>query len=207
MPFNQGNGHKYPCEWARGRETRNFKGSSNLRPVDVFDWPLGALNQFNPYLEKVHWLSQFETHVKPSTPKTARLRLPIVVHTLLIDAEQRILLLERENTGFLDGFFTLPGGHLQVKEHVVECAKRECLEETTIEVIELSPSSVMPFMGGIDFLFRVVKWNGEAKIGEPDRCSRIGWFPVVSLPQNVAPFVNKALELDASDDWFHQFEG
>ena len=129
-----------------------------------------------------------------------------MVHTLLIDTEKRILLLERSNTGFLDGFFTLPGGHLQVREHVVDCARRECLEETTIDVIELKPSSVMPFMGGVDFLFRVTKWRGDAQIGEPDRCGRIDWCEIADLPANTAPFVHKALELDATGEWFHQFE-
>ena len=136
-----------------------------------------------------------------------RLRLPVVVHALLIDADKRLLLLERANTGFLDGFFTLPGGHLQQREHAVDCAKRECREETLVDIVELHPSSVMPFMGGIDFLFRATAWTGIAQIGEPERCSGIEWFEIVNLPSNTAPFVYKALELDESNVWFHQFIG
>ena len=51
------------------------------------------------------------------TVDSTRYAIAAVVHTLVWDATgERILLLERANTGFMDGRHTLPGGHLQAGE-------------------------------------------------------------------------------------------
>ena len=42
----------------------------------------------------------------------------IVVHTLVFNAAGELLLLRRANTGFMDGRYTLPGGHRQAGEGV-----------------------------------------------------------------------------------------
>ena len=66
---------------------------------------------------------------------------------------ERILLLERANTGFMDGRHTLPGGHLQAGESFVMAARREVLEETGVELTEIDPCCVLPYDGGVNFVF------------------------------------------------------
>ena len=130
---------------------------------------------------------------------------PIVVHTLIFDDGGRLLLLRRKGTGFMDGYLGPPGGHLQAGETVSNAAMRECKEEVCIEAKAIQPLVVMPFMGGVDFIFEAHEWTGIAEIGEPDKCSEIGWFVPETLPRDAVPFVPKALELRAQKVWYHEY--
>lgn len=112
----------------------------------------------------------------------------------------------RSGTGFMDGYLALPGGHVQEAELIDVAAIRECREEVCIDVLTAIPKCVMPFEGGIDFIFEAKEWVGVPEIGEPDRCSEVGWFNSTQLPAKTAPFVLKAIELRNHDIWYHQFE-
>ena len=83
---------------------------------------------------------------------TTRSRFDIIVHTFVFD-QDRLLLLRRANTGFLDGYYSLPGGHVEAGEEVAGAAVREVAEEARIEILEIEPSIVMPYGDGVDFLF------------------------------------------------------
>ena len=129
----------------------------------------------------------------------------LIVHTFLFDDDGRLLLLRRANTGFLDGLYTLPGGHVDRDEEVARAAVREVREEVGIEIVEVEPVIAMPYRHGVDFLFEARRWRGEARIGEPQLCDDLCWAPVDSLPAPTAPFVVKALELRARGTWYHEF--
>ena len=131
--------------------------------------------------------------------------ISIVVHTIARSARGEILLLERMNTGYMDGFYSLPGGHVEPGESATHAAIREICEESELVVEFVCPRVVMPFDGGVDIIFEAQEWEGVPTIGEPDRCSRIGWFHQHLLPQNVAPFVPKALELIENGVWYFEF--
>ena len=135
---------------------------------------------------------------------TKRSRFDIIVHTFVFD-QDRLLLLRRANTGFLDGYYSLPGGHVEAGEEVAKAAAREVAEEARIEVLEIEPSVVMPYGDGVDFLFEARRWRGTARIGEPDRCDDLVWVPPDRLPGKTAPFIEKALELRRTGSWYHQF--
>ena len=130
---------------------------------------------------------------------------PVVVHTLIFNEADRMLLLRRKDTGFMDGYLGLPGGHVLAGETISNAAMRECKEEVCIETKELQPLIVMPFLNGVDFIFEAHEWNGVAEIGEPAKCSEIGWFPTEKLPEDVVPFVTKALELREQQVWYHEY--
>lgn len=129
----------------------------------------------------------------------------LIVHTFVFDAEGRLLLLRRANTGFLDGAYTLPGGHVDKGEPVRDAAVREVAEEACVEVLELKPVIAMPYRGGVDFIFEAESWRGAAAIGEPALCDDLAWAPPAKLPDATAPFVKKALALRAEGVWFHEF--
>lgn len=129
----------------------------------------------------------------------------VVVHTIVRDANECILLLERQDTGYMDGFLVPPGGHLEHGESISNAARREVNEESNLTLKEFHPVVVMPFVGGIDFIFESHHWEGTPAIGEPSKFSSIGWFDPLSLPDNVAPFVPKALELVDSGTWYHEY--
>lgn len=135
---------------------------------------------------------------------TKRSRFDVIVHTFVFD-QDRLLLLRRANTGFLDGYYSLPGGHVEAGEEVARAAVREVAEEARIEVLQIEPLIVMPYGDGVDFLFEARRWRGSARIGEPDRCDGLVWATPDRLPEQTAPFVEKALELRRTGVWYHQF--
>ena len=53
-----------------------------------------------------------------------RERFPVVVHVML-EQGGRVALLKRSNTGFMDGYYALPGGHQEQGESISEAARRE----------------------------------------------------------------------------------
>ena len=135
---------------------------------------------------------------------TTRSRFDVIVHTFVF-RRGRLLLLRRASTGFLDGYYSLPGGHVEAGEEVAKAAAREVAEEAGIKVLEMTPVAVMPYGDGVDFLFEAKRWRGTAEIGEPDRCDDLVWVPPDQLPDKTAPFIRKALALRSVGTWYHEF--
>ena len=137
---------------------------------------------------------------------------PVLAHTLLVRNDQ-VLLLRRAHTGYLDGWYALPGGHLQRGESIVACAIRECLEETglVLDPARVRPAAVMPYRSadqqGVDFIMACDAIAGEPRLGEPDRFDDVRWFGVDALPRNAAPYIEHAIALARSGDWFFEFSG
>lgn len=135
---------------------------------------------------------------------------PVIVHTLLLRGET-LLLLRRAQTGYLDGWYALPGGHLQRGEGIVDCAVRELREETGVRVepTQLQPAAVLPYRSadqqGIDFIMLSRVWDGEPHLAEPDRFDDFGWWPVDALPAHTVPYIAPALALLGRGGWFLEF--
>ena len=62
-----------------------------------------------------------------------RFKLKVAVYIILIK-EDKILLTRRFNTGWQDGNYGLPSGHLESNEMVVEAVLRETAEEIRIKL-------------------------------------------------------------------------
>ena len=126
-----------------------------------------------------------------------RARFPDTVH-LFFFRENQILLLRRFNTGFRDGEYSVPAGHLDGGETVMQAAIREGKEETGVELKEadMTFSSVMHRIEDderVDFFVQVHKWLGEPFNAEPDKCDDLRWVDIDSLPANIVPYVKQAL--------------
>ncbi len=130
----------------------------------------------------------------------------IIVQTLVFDAADRLLLLRRNNTGFLDGWFSLPGGHRDAGEGVLAAAVRECAEEACVTVEHTVPVVAMPYAGGVDFIFEATRWSGTPAIGEPDKCDALTFAALDALPDPTTRFVKAALECRRNGVWYREFE-
>ena len=128
----------------------------------------------------------------------------IVVHTLVFNTAGELLLLRRANTGFMDGHYALPGGHRQAGEEIVTAAIRECREEARVEVADIKPAVVMPYEGGVDFIFEATRWSGTPGIGEPDKCDDLLFAPTDALPKPTVAFVAAALACRAQGIWYRE---
>lgn len=126
-----------------------------------------------------------------------RTKFPVTVH-LFFFKENQILLLRRFNTGFRDGEYSVPAGHLDGNETVVAAGIREAEEEVgiKIEAGDMLFSSVMHRLEDderVDFFVHVHKWQGEPFNAEPDKCDDLRWVGVDQLPVNMVPYVRQAL--------------
>lgn len=127
-----------------------------------------------------------------------RVGIPTGVH-ILCEREGCILLLRRAETGFFDGLYSLPGGHVEQGESLFQAAARELEEETglQIECDNLNWLGVIHRCSDtnrIDFFLRALRWQGEPILREPGKCSGMGWFARDRLPEEIVPYVKVALE-------------
>lgn len=69
---------------------------------------------------------------------TRRHKLTGDVHLLLFNRDGQVLFGRRRNTGFEDGAYHLPSGHLEAGESVVQALLREAKEEVGVTIYEES---------------------------------------------------------------------
>ncbi|MCE1185575.1 MAG: NUDIX domain-containing protein [Rhodocyclales bacterium] len=127
--------------------------------------------------------------------------IPTGVHVLLW-REGRVLLMRRAGTGFFDGLYSLPGGHLEEGESIPMTAAREMAEELDIR---LDPAALRTLgvvhrrsdTNRIDFFVEARAWTGEPRIAEPDKCDALHWCAPEALPEAMVPYVRTALQAGA----------
>lgn len=140
---------------------------------------------------------------------TERFKLTSAVHLFLI-RDGKVLLLRRFNTGYEDGNYSVIAGHLEGDEEVRAAAIREAQEEVGIEISpqDLQVVGVMHRKSTderIDFFLATGSWSGEITNREPDRCDQLAWFDLGELPENVVPYVGRALDNYLRGNWFDSF--
>lgn len=119
---------------------------------------------------------------------------------LVLMKDNRILLSRRYNTGFHDGEYSFPAGHLDGNETLVSTMIREAKEEIGVECNpeSLKLAHVMhrrePNEERINFFFTTVRFLGEPKIMEPHKCDDMRWFNIDDLPLNIIPYIKQAIE-------------
>ena len=122
----------------------------------------------------------------------------------LIIEGSRILLVERGKEP-LKGYWSLPGGILEVGETLDQAIRREVLEETgliiePLEVVELFERIMPDTDGRIEYHYLLVDYLCQVKGGKlsaADDAGRAEWFeredlPGLKLTQGTLPVVQKA---------------
>jgi 8-oxo-dGTP pyrophosphatase MutT (NUDIX family) len=138
-----------------------------------------------------------------------RARFPVTVH-LLFFREGRVLLSRRANTGYMDGHYSVPAGHLDGEETVTRAAVREAKEEIGLD---LAPGAVrfacvLHRREGderIDFFVRVERWDGEPVNAEPGKCDDLRWFKLSALPNNLIPYIHQGIQNALTATTFAEF--
>lgn len=115
-----------------------------------------------------------------------------------ISGRKQILMLKRAGTGYCDGYFDLPGGHLEANEDIFDGMIREAKEEIGI-TIKREDMEILHiyhrYKGGmLKFVFKTDKYNGTLINNEPDKCEKIEWIDFEYLPENIVPSIK--IELD-----------
>ncbi len=124
-------------------------------------------------------------------------KFPVTVH-LFFFREGQLLMLRRFNTGYADGQYSLPAGHLDGGESVMAAAAREAAEEigVRLDAQDMTFSTVMHRIEGderVDFFIHVHQWAGEPFNAEPEKCDDLRWINVEALPENTVAYVRQAI--------------
>lgn len=132
------------------------------------------------------------------TMHSSRFKL-IASSYLLLLRDKKILLLRRYNTGYEDGKYSVPAGHLDEEETLRMCHVREAKEEIGITISEENIKLVHVMHRKekdirIDFFFTAISIKGEPVNCESDKCDELKWFPINNLPSNTIPYIRQAIE-------------
>jgi 8-oxo-dGTP pyrophosphatase MutT (NUDIX family) len=144
-----------------------------------------------------------------------RTKFPVTVH-LLFFHENQILLLRRFNTGYEDGNYSVPAGHLDGDETVRMAAQREASEETGVHIAleDIVLASVMHRKSDdtstdtserIDFFLHIKAWKGKPFNAEPGKCDELRWYDLDALPVNIIPYVKQAIQNFGNGIVFEKF--
>lgn len=127
----------------------------------------------------------------------------IAASYLILIKNNKILLSKRYHTGYHDGDYSLPAGHIEKDETAKGNIVREALEEVDVKVklkdlklvhILHRPSDENYEQKRMDFFWVASKWKGEPKIMESEKCSKLVWYPLNKLPKNTIPYVKHSIE-------------
>ncbi len=109
------------------------------------------------------------------------------VFVVLQNKQGKLLLQQRANTGYLDGYWDFPSGHVEYGEPIPTAAARELLEEVGVSArpADLQLIHIDQYFlnkNYINFAFLLRQWQGDPAVCEPEKCSAVGWFDVSALP-------------------------
>jgi 8-oxo-dGTP diphosphatase len=139
----------------------------------------------------------------------SRFKMVVTVH-LLFSRNNAVLMLRRYHTGWGDGLYSVPAGHLDGEETVREAAAREAWEECGVRIAPtpwaLGLAGVMHRRSNdreqIDFFLDVRHFEGDPYNREPEKCDQLAWMPREDLPHNTVPYIRTALSQPRSHPWF-----
>ncbi|OGJ22435.1 MAG: hypothetical protein A3J60_00370 [Candidatus Pacebacteria bacterium RIFCSPHIGHO2_02_FULL_46_9] len=139
-----------------------------------------------------------------------RFKQIVAVH-LILEQAGTVLLQLRKNTGYEDGLYSLPGGHVEKNETAIAALQREMREELGIvfELSDVNFAHVMHRKGNdherIDFFFRVKTWQGEITNGEPEKCGGFVWATSKTVPGRLVGYITSVLEQIEAGKLYSQF--
>jgi len=137
-----------------------------------------------------------------SLMKRERNKAVPAVYLILERDDGCILLMRRCNTGYQDGNYNLPSGHVEDGELPKAAMVREAKEEIGIDVteddLEFVHASYRPKHdetgNRVDLFFCTKIWSGQVINAEPDKCDDLKWMDPDDLPANMTPHVRRIIE-------------
>ena len=120
---------------------------------------------------------------------------------VIVIKENKVLLGKRKNSHG-EGSWCFPGGHLEFNESLENCAKREVLEETGIEIKNIRFETITNDIFKDEekhyiTIFMLSEYDsGEVKVMEPEKCEKWNWFEWNNLPEPLFLPIQNLLKKD-----------
>ncbi|MGE5465134.1 MAG: NUDIX hydrolase [Syntrophothermus sp.] len=120
--------------------------------------------------------------------------------TLILDKEQRLLMMKRTDSGL----WGVPGGAVELGEVIEDAARRETKEETNLDVLGMSlfgvfsgPELYYKYPNGdevynVSIVYLSHHWRGEVRLN--DEHSEWNWFAAGDIPSDFSPPLITILE-------------
>ena len=93
-----------------------------------------------------------------------------------------ILMIKRKNTGYMDGYYWLPAGHIEWKEAPTLAMQREILEEVWLHIVSENLKlinityRIQEDRVVVDFYFEALWYIGSPINAEPEKSEWIYWI-------------------------------
>jgi len=133
---------------------------------------------------------------------------------IVLIKNNKILLQRRFNTGYEDGKYSLPAGHVESRENFTQCIIREAEEEigVILKAENIKTTHIMQRDCGegennerIDTFFTTTEWGGNIENKEPHKCDDLSWFDLDNLPENMIPYVKHAIECIKNKTFYSEY--
>lgn len=132
---------------------------------------------------------------------------------LVVRKDDQILLLQRKDTGYWDGCYSMVSGHVELGENFTDAIIREAKEEAGISITreQVKVIHVQNKMADdathqrVHVYFLASGRTGEIQNMEPDKCSDLSWFAINQLPENISPCVRFAIEHIQKGAFYSEF--
>ncbi len=129
------------------------------------------------------------------------------IYAIIKDTDGKILFLRRANTGFQDGLFWLPAGHIEWEETYFEALKREVKEEVWIDIEEqnafVKHISHRIWQGErtyFDIYFFVNSYTWIPYIAEPEKSSEVTFLDLKIEKMDIfQPYIYEVLNITSEE--------
>lgn len=130
---------------------------------------------------------------------------------LLLIKDNKVLLMKRQNTGYMDGMYALVAGHVEAGESFKEALIREAKEEVGITLKEENIEYVCAIRRGtnseyINMYLKASEYEGFEENLEIDKCEEIRWIDIDNLPENMIENDRRAIFNLNNDIAFDEYE-
>lgn len=138
---------------------------------------------------------------------------PYLASFVVLRKGNKVAFVLRSNTDWMNGFYGLPAGKVEVDERATTGAVRELKEEVGVDVKESDLKVVHiahrksddATLAWIDILFEAKTWKGEPYNAEPDKHSELAWLDVDNLPDNIVPAIRFYIEQIKKGEFYSEY--
>ncbi len=140
-----------------------------------------------------------------------RFMLIPAVFVIVRNQKGEVLLLKRQNTGYMDSWYSMPAGHVDGGEPAIVAACREAKEEVGLD---LKPEdlrlvhTVHELADGherLNLAFEVLQYEGEPQNTEPHKCAELHWVALDALPEHTVPSLRAILQHIAAGEPYSSY--